>query len=143
MENVNITPEFLTAGRAIFTVARTDTNQHYTYKITEPDTQRDPKNPIYFVSFLSGPDNETDYTYLGLLRMPQGIVVQTVKSGAKATETIFKVANWAIKLVLKGDAPPENYKISHCGTCGRCGRTLTHPESLETGLGPVCAEKGV
>jgi Family of unknown function (DUF6011) len=26
-------------------------------------------------------------------------------------------------------------------TCRRCGRPLTHPESIQTGLGPVCAGK--
>lgn len=27
------------------------------------------------------------------------------------------------------------------GHCGHCGRTLTNPESLERGIGPVCASK--
>lgn len=31
--------------------------------------------------------------------------------------------------------------IRHEGRCGRCGRALTRPESIDTGLGPDCAEK--
>lgn len=27
------------------------------------------------------------------------------------------------------------------GHCGVCGRTLTHPESIDRGIGPICAEK--
>jgi hypothetical protein len=29
--------------------------------------------------------------------------------------------------------------ISRC--CYRCNRLLTHPKSIEIGIGPVCAEK--
>lgn len=31
--------------------------------------------------------------------------------------------------------------IRHEGKCGRCGRALTRPESIDTGLGPECAAK--
>ena len=27
------------------------------------------------------------------------------------------------------------------GSCGHCGRTLTNPESIERGIGPICAER--
>lgn len=27
------------------------------------------------------------------------------------------------------------------GSCGHCGRTLTNPESIERGIGPICAGK--
>ena len=30
--------------------------------------------------------------------------------------------------------------VYHSGTCSRCGRVLTTPESIRSGLGPVCAE---
>lgn len=38
-------------------------------------------------------------------------------------------------------AHPEapGLQIFHEGRCGRCGRVLTVPESVETGFGPECA----
>lgn len=36
----------------------------------------------------------------------------------------------------------EGYELLVEGTCVRCNRPLTTPESIEAGIGPVCAEKG-
>ena len=33
---------------------------------------------------------------------------------------------------------PISVRFWHEGRCGRCGRTLTDPESIKRGLGPVC-----
>ena len=34
---------------------------------------------------------------------------------------------------------PLTLTVFHDGKCGRCGRKLTVPESIQSGLGPVCA----
>jgi hypothetical protein len=36
---------------------------------------------------------------------------------------------------------PEHIKIYHEGKCGCCGRPLTGPKSMVTGVGPVCVKK--
>ena len=36
-------------------------------------------------------------------------------------------------------ALPKTVEVWHEGICGRCGRKLTVPESVERGLGPECA----
>jgi rRNA maturation endonuclease Nob1 len=28
--------------------------------------------------------------------------------------------------------------VYHLGRCGKCGKALTEPESISTGLGPIC-----
>jgi hypothetical protein len=33
---------------------------------------------------------------------------------------------------------PECIEIWHEGKCGKCGRQLTVPSSIETGIGPEC-----
>jgi len=37
----------------------------------------------------------------------------------------------------------EGYTLLREGRCLICNRKLTTPESIETGIGPVCAERGV
>jgi hypothetical protein len=34
--------------------------------------------------------------------------------------------------------PLPRCTVHHEGRCGRCGRTLTVPESIESGFGPEC-----
>jgi hypothetical protein len=36
--------------------------------------------------------------------------------------------------------PPE-MEVEHSGHCGRCGRLLTVPSSVQSGLGPECQSK--
>jgi hypothetical protein len=36
---------------------------------------------------------------------------------------------------------PDRIHILHVGTCGHCGRKLSDPTSLETGIGPECRKK--
>jgi hypothetical protein len=36
---------------------------------------------------------------------------------------------------------PVTLSMQHEGHCGRCGRTLTHPDSINTGYGPECAAR--
>jgi hypothetical protein len=36
------------------------------------------------------------------------------------------------------DDLPESLEIWHEGSCLRCGRKLTVPESIESGYGPEC-----
>jgi hypothetical protein len=39
---------------------------------------------------------------------------------------------------LRNGNLPEQVEVHHEGRCGRCGRALTVPESIESGFGPEC-----
>ena len=71
---------FVVAGKATFTISPTpaaiahfmgigkDCKPHYTYKVHRKDGEWHGKATItWFVSLLTGPDNWTNYTYMGLL----------------------------------------------------------------------------
>lgn len=137
MKTVNITADFLFGGHAIFTAASPN-GAHHTYRVTTPAVQN--ADPVWFVSYLHGPDNTYDWSYLGLLKKDGRVIFTKNSKAGKDTET-FQVAKWACKIVVDGlgDTLPEGYTIRHNGHCGLCGRRLTHPESLDTGIGPVCA----
>lgn len=46
---------------------------------------------------------------------------------------------WALPYLWRGAALPAPGRIYHLGRCGRCGRALTVPSSVESGFGPECA----
>lgn len=130
-----ISKNFLLAGNATFTVSNPE-GIHYTFKVEKPKNQMYPNNPTFFIKALTGADNENSYTYLGMV-VETGVKL-TKASKYHADSTIYRVAHWAVKHIINGVDVPSGYRIDHAGTCGRCGRKLTTPESIKNGLGPVC-----
>lgn len=143
MHDFPITKDWILAGHAIFTVFWP--GQHYTYKIIKKEANgRFPDT--YFVNLLTGPDNSSDYTYLGLLVDTPPRVKLTRASKHNEDSLPVKALNRALTRVWAGqDFPPET-GIKGMGRCGRCGHELTHPdgvsdEGYRLGYGPVCWEK--
>lgn len=137
-----ITADFVTAGEAIFTV-QNPAGEHYTYQVSRCESEQ--YGETFFVRVLTGPDNTSDYTYLGVLDRRTGDVRLTGKSRLTEDARPVKVIRWAMRKVWAASrgndgaaSLPEGYRIRHDGRCGRCGKTLTHPRSLTTGLGPEC-----
>lgn len=128
---------FLLAGNAIFTVSNGD-GLHYTFNVVRKEFD---SNVRYFVNLLTGADNTSDYTYIGMLNPETGDVFPTRASRFDVGSTPMRVAKWAVRQVMLERELPEGYAIQHAGRCGRCGKMLTTPESIATGLGPVCVEK--
>lgn len=125
--------KFFQGGNALFTVGN-NKGEHYTFKIRQPKGDNKP----FFVSILTGPQNESDYTYLGLYNPKTKYVALTTKSKYNQESTPVRVIRWAIKIVDSNKDIPEGYTIQHEGRCCRCGRTLTTPESIQKGIGPEC-----
>ena len=136
----SVSRDFLTGGHAIFT-ASSPKGTHYTFSVSRPKDFT-PDSPVWFVSVLTGSDNTSDYTYLGLLD-GSGLLRLTKKSREYYTEKTpsYEVGRWAIAKIWRGEEMPDGYKIQHMGKCGRCGRPLTDPLSCELGIGPICREK--
>lgn len=88
------------------------------------------------VGFLSGSDNETDYTNFG-----NAITNQTIRVWNRFTEESMLVQG--LRFLLESNEAQlkagEMYSVES-GNCWRCGRTLTVPASISRGLGPICAE---
>ena len=131
MKNQIKNPQFFTGGNATFTVYN-NSGDHYTFKI------RQKKDTPMFVSMLTGPDNWTNYSYVGLYNPAQLALRLTTKSKMNAESKPVRVFNWAIKTVAERKELPAGYGIVHEGKCCRCGRKLTTPESVENGIGPEC-----
>ncbi len=126
-------PAFFAGGNAHFTVEN-PAGERYTFRVR---MARDGK--IYFLSLLTGSDNNTDYTYLAVYQPQDGQVRKTRKSPSKSQP--IEIAQWAFDVVWGRLPLKPGYSILHEGRCCRCGRRLTVPESIRTGIGPECAEK--
>lgn len=125
--------QFIKAGKAVFTIENTETGNHFTYKAKKAEDK-----DIWFISLLNGPDNNSNYQYMGCLFGDE--FRRTAKSRITDQAPSFKAFAWTWARILK-NALPQNVKVHHEGRCGRCGRRLTTPESIKAGYGPECINK--
>ena len=143
-----ITRDFVTAGKAIFTVevpatfteTHPECKPHYTFKVrVKPATLQYPAT--YFVSMLNGPDNYANYGYVGILEPATGELRLTAKSPYAAETYQVRILRRVLQRVWAGEQnhiTEAGWNLHHEGKCGKCGRRLTTPESCTRGIGPEC-----
>ncbi len=124
--------KFALAGAAIFTVSNETTGNRFTFKVSQPKD-----DAPHFVSVLTGSDNVGDYTYLGTI-FDSDRFVHGKKSTIGRDAQSAKVFAWFWHKTGAGRELPACVAVHHLGRCGRCGRALTVPESVESGFGPKC-----
>lgn len=152
-----VAAQYIAAGRGRLTIVSVKTGCRFTYQLHKPKPRDDSGAAVpIFVSVLSGPSNEADYTYLGCLwpayrgeDAPSDAFVYRhgAKSTVKPTAASAKAWAWFTSMLQRRAAAnqpfdPKVVEVWHEGSCGRCGRPLTVPKSIALGLGPVCASKG-
>ena len=129
--------EYVLGGRGIATIRSEATGTRFTFKFGVP---RDPKPggriPI-FVRLLVSPEN---YQYIGCIWRGDDGLSYSHKRGGHIGENApsIKAIKWFLKCI-EHRVVPKQLSVYHEGVCGRCGRRLTVPESIESGIGPVCA----
>lgn len=126
---------FAFAGRATLTVVSKRSDARYTVRVTAPKDETD--GVLRFVSVLAG----EDYRYLGLIpdiRRPALRLTGKSHYGRDAAP-VRAVAFLCERVLAHPEAPlPADLEVWHEGRCGKCGRPLTVPESIERGIGPEC-----
>jgi len=141
---------YILGGEAIFSFVSIATGKKFTYKCvqsTKWDDKLNKKVPQqrWFVSVLTGPDNNSDYTYAGTIDnkvKDKWIIRITEKSGITAEADSFKGFSAVLDVlqssVSRIDAYREKLLIYHDGNCSKCGRHLSDPVSVSVGQGPIC-----
>lgn len=129
--------EFLLSGNAYFTVVNPKSGGRYTFRVSQRENEDGSKSP-YFVGVLSGPDNTSHYRYLGVI-FDGKTFRRTSKSKIDPKAPSALCFSWLWKVLTTNSPSLELAEFWHEGRCGRCGRKLTVPESIESGIGPVCA----
>lgn len=125
---------FILAGKSVFTLVSEKTSTRYTYSVAKAK-----RGEAWFVSLLTGPDNTSNYTYLGYITFDGALSFRLTKKSRLSSDAVpVKAFAWTFgKLVAEQQPPVE---IWHSGRCGCCGRALTVPESIASGIGPTCAK---
>jgi hypothetical protein len=128
---------FILAGNATFTIVSAKTGTRFTYKIRAKEV--DGGSTLHFVSVLTGSDNENDFTFLGTV-FGGTRFKHSAKSHIGEEAPSARAFAWAFGRILADTL--TNASVHHEGRCGRCGRKLTVPRSIELGLGPECENAG-
>jgi hypothetical protein len=125
---------YILGGDAIFTLQNPKTGVRFTYRVKGKEAEGD-KGTLYFVQLLAGPNNREDYKFLGTI-FPDGRYRHGSKSPIRPDAPSAKAFAWIWEHMEN-----PNVEVWHEGKCSRCGRALTDPESIQRGLGPICAER--
>jgi hypothetical protein len=131
-----------TVFNGTYTVENVNTGNHRTFEIkTRPrDSNFAPGKRV--VALLNGPDNEKDYIGFAFMG-DDGITVWRSKRGTAEGPSLFdKYARLLWALTTEGENCgfyKQGFRLHSEGRCIRCNRKLTVPESIKTGIGPVCA----
>lgn len=132
MTSASVVKSFALAGRARLTFRSVKTGTRFTFKVTAKEGK-----PA-FVSLMNGQSNEDDFEFLGSIFEGKAFV-HGRRSRISQDAPSAKAFAWVWAQIQKG-ALPESLEVWHEGRCGRCGRVLTVPESIATGLGPECVK---
>lgn len=131
--------KFILAGNSTVTLRSLKTGAHLTFKVKKP--KGDKFSPdLRFVSVLDHADGKGGYTYLGMVKDQNFSVTKKSVYYQTTTAPAPAAIRWLFDHVKRGEIP-QQCEIWHEGRCGRCGRKLTDPTSISTGLGPECIHK--
>ena len=129
---------FMTAGKCTVTLKSLRTDTHFTFKINAPKDN----DTVLFVKVLTGSDNSWngDWSFIGTIFIStDGLSFRAGRKGCPDAPS-FKAMTFTLNC-LRADMIPNMLEIWHEGQCGMCGKPLTHPTSIASGLGPICAGK--
>lgn len=123
--------DYITRGRAIFTVESSKLQKRYTYKIIKYTNQEN--KTTYQCYRLYGPDNSKDYRFIGIFDK-ELLGFQPVRANDLPTRLLIGF----LKIIYCQSVIPQSCRFYMSNKCAVCGRQLTTPESIRRGVGPEC-----
>lgn len=146
-------PILALAGRAVLTFRNFETGSHFTAKIRQRHDKKDRKVKLlaYNVDISLLGDKRMGMRYAGMI-FTDGPIRMWVSREVDANDQLARVFRWMVgaiqnPAVLRGTPSASDGLIHnrvglfHEDHCCCCGLPLTHPESIYTGLGPVCLKR--
>jgi hypothetical protein len=123
-----------------YTIKSSKTGDHRTFKIHTQCDKAEFAPGQRIVSLLTGSENDADSSYTGFAFIDdQGIHVWAKKRGEGLWE-VYADMLWTLSLDGANSRwAQKGFTIMGEGRCLRCNRLLTTPDSIASGIGPVCA----
>lgn len=90
------------------------------------------------VGFLRGSDNTADYTFFGDIDGTGSFRFWSKFATAQSSERLARIRKALLVLAGDPEAAGKMYALKS-GNCFNCGKLLTNPESVMSGLGPICS----
>ena len=119
------------AGKCTFTIESIKTLTHFTYKVIECKDNSE----LFFIYVLCGPNNTSDFKYIGTYTVAGGFKYGRKSKIAQTSLSIVSL-QWVFANLMTQRLEQVNFY--HEGTCCKCGKKLTTPDSVLSGIGPVC-----
>lgn len=147
-QTVEVRPGVVTIRNGTWTVESEKGHRTFHIETMPDDSSFAPGRRV--LSLLTGPDNSNDFTNFGFVN-DDGIVVwtkyrldaqRTVLGGKLTPHEYYARVLW--NLLMQGPNGVfgrKGYTLRGAGSCIRCSRKLTTPDSLDRGMGPICASK--
>lgn len=126
--------QFLLAGKATFTVRSEATGAHLTFQVRQ--WKKAKYGTMHFVSVRTG----NDYAKIGVVRNGCDLELGGSKCDLPFEDFRVRGFRYIFRHLQQKQLPPKT-EIWHEGSCGRCGRALTDPASIASGIGPECIKK--
>ena len=133
--------KFMLAGKADMVVVSKKTGEEIFYRIQRP---ADGGNKVRFVMTRDRPDiSGNDLVYMGFIGLNNHDDIMPFlwgerKAGVPKGDYRVRSFEWMWYKLARDIDVDEQVEIYHIGKCGRCGRKLLDPNSIEAGLGPIC-----
>jgi hypothetical protein len=125
-QNIRDAHNYCFAGKSTITLKSRKTENHFSYRVSVAKDN----DKLFFVS-RPGERNSC----FGVVGEKGFFLTKRAKAEGITLDTLFvKAFVWFLKL----KELPYDLQAQHQHTCGRCGRQLTHPESIDLGIGPEC-----
>ena len=130
-------PTLFFAGRAVLTFQNLEKGTHMTAKISQARDKQDRKKmlPMFHVKIKLLGDS-MGWIYAGTVFTDTGRwSLSRKESPDSRTAQVF---NFLHKATANPEALRGKVNLFHEGHCCKCGLPLTHPESINTAIGPKC-----
>lgn len=124
---------YIRAGRATITLRSAKTQTRFTFEIEKVKDME-----AHWVRVLTSSDS---FQYLGMVTTSGKFVATKKTPDTLKSAACFKAFEWSWRALAERKRMPTTLEVWHEGSCGRCGRKLTVPESIADGLGPECRKK--
>lgn len=124
-------------GAITITSPRDGSHKTFEIKTKKLDSKFAPGKRV--LAMLTGPDNTRDYTGFAFIDESGAYVWR--KQRTSDFETYAKMVH---SMSTEGENSRYfkwGYRLTQERACVRCNRRLTHPESIESGIGPECATR--